>query len=317
MAKAMLFIDGTWLYHNQLRLRDRFQKDAKAGEDFKLDYEKLPKVLAEAAQKKLNISGEIDLSRKFLFGSYKFVEKVNEEETKRQKFFMLMRDRLNYELELYKLEQRLENGSIIEQKEKCVDVALAASMLYYASLPNAYDVAIAVLGDRDFVPALRKTRMLGKRVVVASIKGSCHKEIMCYPAGIEATKVKDEIVWFDDLLSKLRYIEEPISENKPKPERVSGVIIKKNGMERCGLIEVEDKTRYLFNEEDLVGMNFDFPYDGEISENLRTELAPSFGPLFSYVREGERVIFEIEEKPSEGFPGKATKVAPSFGLEIV
>ena len=34
-------------------------------------------------------------------------------------------------------------------------------MLYLATVPNAYEIACIVTGDKDFIPALQKTRMLG------------------------------------------------------------------------------------------------------------------------------------------------------------
>ena len=34
-----------------------------------------------------------------------------------------------------------------------MDVALATSLLYYATIPDAYDLAVVVIGDRDYIPA--------------------------------------------------------------------------------------------------------------------------------------------------------------------
>jgi uncharacterized LabA/DUF88 family protein len=51
-----------------------------------------------------------------------------------------------------------------EQKE--VDVALATELVANA-LRNAFDVAIIVSGDRDFVPAVERVRMEGKGVEAA------------------------------------------------------------------------------------------------------------------------------------------------------
>ena len=53
-------------------------------------------------------------------------------------------------------------------KEKCVDVALATKMLYFAAIPAAYDVAVLISGDRDYKPVLRAVRSLGKRTMLAS-----------------------------------------------------------------------------------------------------------------------------------------------------
>jgi len=57
-------------------------------------------------------------------------------------------------------------------KEKCVDVALATKMLYFAAVPAAYDVAILVSGDSDYAPVLRAVRSLGKRAMLATFLDS-------------------------------------------------------------------------------------------------------------------------------------------------
>src|SRR5437899_5914086 len=88
-----------------------------------------------------------------------------------------------------------------EPKEKCVDVSLATSMLYFAAIPFAYDIAIAVVGDQDFKPVLQHVRRLGKRVAIASIKGSCADDLADVT---DQARIKDfDLVWIDNLLQKL------------------------------------------------------------------------------------------------------------------
>ena len=53
-----------------------------------------------------------------------------------------------------------------EGKQKEVDVALATEMLAGA-FRDAYDVAVLVSGDRDYVPAVERVRAEGRRVEVA------------------------------------------------------------------------------------------------------------------------------------------------------
>src|SRR5437899_11811370 len=88
-----------------------------------------------------------------------------------------------------------------EPKEKCVDISLATSMLYFAAIPYAYDIAIGVVGDQDFKPVLQHVRRLGKRVAIASIKGCCAPEF-ADPA--DEARVKDfDIIWMDNFLDEL------------------------------------------------------------------------------------------------------------------
>ena len=62
-----------------------------------------------------------------------------------------------------------------EGQQKEVDVALATEMLVGA-LRNAFDVAILVSGDRDFVPAVERLRTEGKRVEIAFFGGAVENE---------------------------------------------------------------------------------------------------------------------------------------------
>src|SRR5207247_9379249 len=64
MAKAMLFIDGTWLYFSTLKLGRAYGQG-----EYHVDFGKLPKVLAGEVGSQLGL-GEIDVVRTYLFGSY-------------------------------------------------------------------------------------------------------------------------------------------------------------------------------------------------------------------------------------------------------
>jgi len=74
-------------------------------------------------------------------------------------------------------------------------------------MAGGYDIAIAVLGDEDFRPALQLIRRLGKRVAIASIKSSC-SPTLSDPR--DEARVKDfDIIWLDDLRDKLELRYEP------------------------------------------------------------------------------------------------------------
>ena len=42
-----------------------------------------------------------------------------------------------------------------------MDISLAVEMLYMATVPDAYDVAVIITGGKDFMPAMQKTRLTG------------------------------------------------------------------------------------------------------------------------------------------------------------
>ena len=204
MPKAMLFIDGTWLYCNTPRLGYAHGK-----QDFHLDFGKLPAVLTEELGKRAGC--EIDTVRTFLFGSYADNCDMRDEESRKRRldFFARLKEDYYYEVEVYPINflgRRLKRtdrdpNDNFEPREKCVDISLATAMLYYAAIPNAYDIAFALVGDQDFKPVLQSVRRLGKRVAIASIRGSCSPE---FADPRDEARVKDyPVIWLDELLPKL------------------------------------------------------------------------------------------------------------------
>jgi cold shock CspA family protein/uncharacterized LabA/DUF88 family protein len=201
----MLFIDGTWLYSNTPNLADLYGKG-----EFLLDFGRLPQVLAEEVVKQLGTQ-EVDVVRTNLFGSYASNYDLRDDDAvqRRLDFFSMLREEYHYEVEIFPINfrgRRLRKADrdprdTFEVKEKCVDISLATSMMYYAAIPQVYDIALAVLGDQDFKPVLQHLRRLGKRVALASIRGSCSPEL-ADPK--DAAKVRDfDMIWLDDLLHRL------------------------------------------------------------------------------------------------------------------
>jgi uncharacterized LabA/DUF88 family protein len=175
MVRAMIFIDGTWLGYTKKVLEEKLR-------NHNLEiYKKLPLILIKKLKDYLQVS-EVDLVRVNFFASIPVnVDPRDKEEVEeQQRFYERLRKDCSYETEIYEInfkgrrlhkEDRDPSDSFIPE-EKCVDVGLSVSMVYYATI-NAYDVAIAVIGDQDYVPALQFVRKLGKRVMIASVHGSC------------------------------------------------------------------------------------------------------------------------------------------------
>lgn len=205
MLKAMIFIDGTWLYSNIPSLRETYNRG-----DFHIDFGKLPKVLSEQVQKQLR-EKSIDTVRTHLFGSYAANYDLRDEDAvqKRLDFFKMLKEEYHYEIHTFAVNYRgrrlrksdRDPKDNFEPKEKCVDISLATNMLYAAAIPNVYDIAIAVIGDADFIPVLQHVRMLGKRVAIAGIKSSCANDLA---DPHDPAQVKDlDVIWLDDLLKEL------------------------------------------------------------------------------------------------------------------
>jgi len=205
VAKIMLFIDGSWLYGNASRLAEAYGQP-----NFQIDFGKLPHVLAGEVGTQLG-GTDVDVVRTYLFGSYASNHDLRDDEAveRRLDFFSMLKEEFHYEIETFPINfrgrriRRLDRDprDTFEPKEKCVDIALATSMLYFAAIPYAYDIAIAVLGDQDFKPVLQHVRRLGKRVAISSAKNSCAPE---FADPRDEARVKDfDIIWLDDLLHKL------------------------------------------------------------------------------------------------------------------
>ena len=205
MPRAMLFIDGTWLYSNVPKLCDTYGQPS-----FRIDFGKLSAVLAE--ELKRNLGGiDVDVVRCNLFGSYATNHDPQDAAAvqRRRDFFSMLREEHRYDIEIYPIDfrgRRLRRADRdpddpFRPEEKCVDVALATSLLYNAALSSVYDVAIVVAGDQDYKPALHRVRQLGKRVALASIRGSCAAD---FSDPRDAFQIRDyDVVWLDDLLSEL------------------------------------------------------------------------------------------------------------------
>ena len=203
MAKVMIFIDGSWLYNNFRNL----------GEDFQIDYGKLPEVIGKEIADRIR-HDNIDIVRTFMFGSNatNYLDDDKDMVKRRRVFYDILREEYGYDVEVHlvdyrnrrlKKKDRHVDDDFVPQ-EKCVDVALTSSMLYFGALPHAYDVAILVGGDRDYTPLLQKVRQLGKRVAIVSIHGACSYDLM-EPKNIK--RVRDfDVIWLNDILGEIQMV---------------------------------------------------------------------------------------------------------------
>jgi uncharacterized LabA/DUF88 family protein/cold shock CspA family protein len=340
MLKAMLFIDGTWLYFNTSRLGRAYGQ-----EEYHLDFGKLPEILAEVIADQGGV--EIDVVRTYLFGSNaaNYDSRDNDMVQRRQDFFSMLKEEYHYEIEIYPVNfagkrvrrQDRDAGDSFEPKEKCVDIALATSMLYFAAIPHAYDIAITVLGDQDFKPVLQCVRRLGKRVAIASIRKSCSPELS---DSRDEARVKDyNFIWLDDLLEKLELKYEKHQIRCDVPSHKGDRLVWTTFHPRKGQLFYCDACREEFNRQRLeaqgepdqplatvmnggrqpgnagVGMvttgivkkkfnddqrqyGFIHAADGDYYFNL-ADLIP--GLAFEGVMEGAEVEFEVAKR---SFPGK-------------
>jgi len=197
--KAMLFIDGTWLYYSlNSRNAKRDSIIPKFGmgwqNNYKVDWLALPRLICAQIEKQRNSqtsysSGSSDrpleISRVMVFTSAK---KETDPNSIRMRMF---REMANANFDVHMMET-------VGTGEKCVDIQLAVEMLHYATVPNAYDVAILLSGDKDFVPALVRTRQKGKQVCIGSMRAGCNRVLY------ESPHIRDyDVVWLENTLDEL------------------------------------------------------------------------------------------------------------------
>ena len=190
--KAMIFIDGTWLYYSLVQGRDygcpvRKNFGENWHHDYKVDFRKLPSLIANAIESQLVRDGRhkkfVDIARTHMYTSSKADTRADSLRNK------MISDCNNANFQVTHL-------VTLGQGEKCVDISLAVDMLYLSTVPSAYDIAVIVTGDKDFLPAIEKTRLNAKNVVICSMRNSCNRAL--------AEKIADfDNIWIEDHLNEL------------------------------------------------------------------------------------------------------------------
>ncbi len=143
--RVMIFIDGSNVYHI---IKDLFPD--KKPNDF--NFEEFIKYL----------TGNRKLIRNYYYNAPLDRRKDENSYIKQQKFFDKIQRIQNFTFVLCRMQKRKESGKVIyEVKED--DIHLAVDMVKLA-YNNAYDTAILVSSDGDFVPAIQAIKEIGKTV---------------------------------------------------------------------------------------------------------------------------------------------------------
>ncbi len=128
------------------------------------------------------------------------------EQWKRQKVFLNEIQNIGIKVRTMPLKKTPE-GFI----EKGVDVLLATDMISLA-FRNAYDTAILVSGDSDYIPVVEEIQQLGKRVENASFKRT---------SSFELRKICDSFILLDNLMDKFTVPLDRKPKELEKPKKVS------------------------------------------------------------------------------------------------
>ncbi len=144
--KIIVFIDGSNHYHI---IKDLVGKSKKI---IDFDFEKFVELFLEKRK----------LVRIYYYTAPLDRKKDQKTYIKQQKFFEKLRRISNLKLVLCRMQKVKIDGKIIYQVKED-DIHLAVDMLRLA-YNNAYDSAILVSSDGDFVPAVQAVKELGKNV---------------------------------------------------------------------------------------------------------------------------------------------------------
>ena len=220
----------------------------------------------------------VEVVRASVFTSYK---KNTDPKSFRVKMYNEMAD-ANYDIHML---ESTSNGP-----EKCVDISLAVEMLHYATVPNAYDVAILLSGDKDFIPAMVRTRQKGRKVGVVSMRTGCNRALY------ESPHIKDfDVVWIDDFLDRLlvplpadqvgRTVKSVHDRGFLSAFTITKVILDFASQSPYGKVSSRDVGRYLKNIE-LPG-----------GTSLLDDVKVGQGGLRRFLQDRMPMVFDVTDRP--------------------
>ena len=193
--KAIVFIDGGWLYKCRTALFSRLGEDT-----FEIDYAKLPRLLCEDVANVLD--EDVSLVKTLYFGTIPST-RSGFNTTKQYSFYDFLESSCMYETNIHEV----DIGSIDDNRylSGWVDVSLATNLVYYATLPAVMDVAIVVGDNQDLVPALLRVRSLGKRIQLISVRTNTAQPLL------ECPRVSDfPTIYLDDHAADVKLIRERV-----------------------------------------------------------------------------------------------------------
>ncbi len=147
-GKTICFIDNSNIFHGQ------------QDNGWRIDWPKFMKYL----------EAEGEIWQTYLFASEHDPPQPNE-----SNFYQFLKEKLRWEVNLYPLGKRTVtcnscNESHIVPAEKGVDVGLATKMLMLG-INQAYETALLIAGDRDYLEPVKFVKGLGLRVEVIAWRG--------------------------------------------------------------------------------------------------------------------------------------------------
>jgi len=173
--RVMIFVDGSNVFKSIGNL------NRERGTEFRIDYLKLRDYLANGR----------NLVRTYYYGS------ENAPSSDSQRGFISVLRNSGFEVCLKPLRTYQGDDGRDIRVEKGIDIALATDLVSLA-WENAFDTAVIVSGDSDFLEAIRRVKQKGRKVEIVAFNASFSADMKT--AG-------DRTVILDDILDKIRLVQ--------------------------------------------------------------------------------------------------------------
>ena len=200
--RVMVFVDGSNLYKSEAQIRKN------SNSDFSIDMKKFLKFLSEGN----------DLKRAYYYNSLPdkadgrtvTMKKMNEQgiledavvpiiEGELKRYESLRFNGYTVRFNYLKYNNEVDGtGKVIGRTpfQKGVDTMLACDVISHAH-NDAYDIAIIVAGDDDFVPLIETVKAVGKNIGVVQFRK---------PIGRNLAQHADFVVYLDNYMGEINYI---------------------------------------------------------------------------------------------------------------
>jgi cold shock CspA family protein len=312
----MLFVDADWLCASMLDSAEPLGRP-----DLQIDYRRLSGVLAEEIGRRQHI-GAIDVVRSHFFASRPRNHDARDPDLarRRREFLARLEEEPRVDLEVAEADSGGRPTGRDDDRAAGgapgVHVAMTVAAMRYALTPGALDLAIFVLGDRSIMPLLRELRRLGRRVALASIEGSCARDL-ADPA--DPHRLWDfEVLWINELIGRIekrrgRRTSRPWDDAGPPSDGEAGSLrgrIKNVIWDRgYGFIAADDGRDYFFHVNALeAGLEFD-----ELQPDLAVSFEVKSGPIggrAGAARLVRRAVAARDRAPAEAEASDAEASSP-------
>ena len=198
--KAMVFIDGAWRY----RIRSSIFRKLGEENGCEIDYAKLPRVFCEDVANYLD--EDISLVRTNYFGTLPSA-RSSFSSSKQRAFYDFLERSCGYEMEIHEVDVGGEGG----HDDMWSKMALGASLMFNAAMSGAFDVAILIGDDLDYAPVLRRARLFGKRIQLATAHAADGTQPALGTSLIWKSRINDfPPLYIDDHAEEVRLVRESV-----------------------------------------------------------------------------------------------------------